>query len=147
MAACFTCVASVALQVDINETLFTGNPDKCPAFLADLVEIGASIPSDMRIPQQKEFLTQPEMDDIRLKIHDLVPDMQPPTVMRDLPLLGQHVIYIEPASDSEDASDSLESWFGPFTFLDSSPGGGEDISDGGHRNRGARARYRHGLCF
>ena len=124
MAACFTHVASVALQVDIDDTFITGHPDNCPAFLAALLHIGACIPSDMRIPQQKAFLTRPQMDDISLKMYDLLPDMQPPTVMRDLPLLGQHVIYIEPASDSEDASDSLESWFGPFTFLHSSPGGG-----------------------
>ena len=105
MAACFTHVASVALHVDINASLITGDPNKCPSFLADLVKFGATVPNEMRIPQAKAFLTKPKLEEIRQNIENMVSCVHTPRGMRRLPLLQFDVRDIDTASASDDDSD------------------------------------------
>ena len=104
VAACFAHVASLALHVDINAHLITGDPDKCPSFLADLVDldrVGANVPNAMRIPQADAFLTEPELEKLRQEIENMDPCVQTPSEMRRLPLLQLHVREEDTASVSE----------------------------------------------
>ena len=102
MAACFTHVASVALQVDIIPSLITGDPDKCPSFFTALLDIGAELFEDKLFPQETKILGAPELAQIRQEIDDLVHSVHTPTVTYELPSVNFHVQHRETASDSEE---------------------------------------------
>jgi hypothetical protein len=101
MAACFTHVASVALNLDIEETLITGDPDRCPSFLDALIQIGATVPDAMRIPQDTAFLTADHLHTMKETVEQLASSVHTATAHSELPLMQLHVSDRDAASESE----------------------------------------------
>ena len=90
MAACFTLVASRALNLDIEQTLITGDPVQCPAFLAALLHIGAVEKDTMKIPQDKAFLSKAAVQIIKKSVEHNADELMAPNVRGPLPRLQVH---------------------------------------------------------
>ena len=102
MAACFTHVASVALQVDIIPSLITGDPDKCASFFTALHDMKAELFGDQLLPEESRILGAPQLAQLRTMVYDLVQSVHGPAVPYEVPAAHFRVQHREMSSDSEE---------------------------------------------
>ena len=102
MAACFTHIASRALNLDIHENLIAGDPVQCPPFLEALLKMGAVAPDTMKIPQDNTFLTDADLQTVKDSVEYMADQLLVPHVSAPLPSLQMHA----PDSDSESPSNN-----------------------------------------
>ena len=103
MAACFTHIASRALNLRIYDDFIPGDPVQCPPFLEALVEVGAVAPDMMMIiGKNKEFLTSEELQTFKVDVEGMAEKLMVPHVSPPLPRLQKHA----PDSDSDSPSNN-----------------------------------------
>ena len=102
MAACFTHIASQALNLIIYDSFIAGDSVQCPPFLEALLEVGAVAPDTMTIPQDNAFLTSEELQTFKVDVEGMAEKLMVPHVSPPLPRLQKHA----PDSDSDSPSNN-----------------------------------------